>query len=177
MEIRDRSSVFVMILIRITSLVVLVLLTGCQPALQYRSGEVESPEPRARKSVRFTTDEHLRLGQIMQGYLGKPSRGKPGYEWGLDCSSFTQAVCREFDGTEIPRTAAEQRKCGHEVPHGQLAFGDLVFFRTDGRRVSHVGIYIGYGQFIHASSSQGVIISDFEEKYWNNRYTGARRIL
>jgi len=96
---------------------------------------------------------------------------------GVDCSLFTREVYKRFNGTELPRTARDQYRQGRPVNYRRLAFGDLLFFRTDRNQVSHVGIYIGHSEFMHASTSLGVIISGLGEKYWAERYVGARRIL
>ena len=94
---------------------------------------------------------------------------------GFDCSGFTQYV---FAGSEIslPRTSFEQFKTGTSVNREQLQQGDLVFFTTYAKGASHVGIYIGGGNFVHASIN-GVKISSLIEGYYNSHYVGARRVL
>jgi lipoprotein Spr len=115
---------------------------------------------------------------ILREYLGKPYRGQSRYDVGVDCSMFTRDVFRSYNRMELPRTAAEQFKAGRDVPHGRMMFGDLVFFRTErNNKITHVGIYVGDNEFIHASSSQGVIISGLSEKYWAKAYVAGRRIL
>lgn len=102
---------------------------------------------------------------------GGTSRG------GIDCSGFVGAVYRR-NGVDLPRTAAEQASCGRWVPRSELRPGDLLFFRT-GRssRISHVGIYIGDGQMIHASSGSGHVRTDSLSKaYYQRTFATARRI-
>lgn len=108
--------------------------------------------------------------------------GKP-YFWGgkgtvaYDCSSLMQTSYRTV-GTEIPRTSRVQSEFGQIVAPHSLQIGDLVFFKGSGGYVSHVGMYIGEGQFIHASSSQAkVTISGLSESYYQNHIVGARRII
>lgn len=94
-----------------------------------------------------------------------------------DCSGFTTQVFRA-QGVKLPRTAREQSGRGQKVSKGQLKEGDLVFFNTRGSRVSHVGIYKGNGQFIHASSGKGkVMVSSLNEGYYQRRFAGARRVI
>lgn len=97
---------------------------------------------------------------------------------GIDCSGFTSSVYRSL-GYKLPRTAAEQSRIGSAVSKGSLKAGDLVFFRTNrSRRINHVGIYIGGGKFIHASSGGGKVqTNSLSEGYYNNRYAGGRRIV
>ncbi|GFR34891.1 C40 family peptidase [Thermobrachium celere] len=97
---------------------------------------------------------------------------------GFDCSGFTQYVYRQI-GVNIPRTASEQAQVGLAVSKDSLRPGDLVFFETVRAGISHVGIYIGNGQFIHASSgsSYKVKISDLNSSYYEPRYRGAVRII
>lgn len=96
---------------------------------------------------------------------------------GFDCSGFTQYAFKK-SGMSIPRTTGSQYKSGTAVAKNSLQTGDLVFFNTTGRgSVSHVGIYVGANNFIHASTSRGVMISSIYDKYyWGSRYVGARRV-
>ncbi|MCX7781039.1 MAG: C40 family peptidase [Negativicutes bacterium] len=94
---------------------------------------------------------------------------------GLDCSSFTQYVMKQ-NGISLPRTAAEQFATGKPVDKANLRVGDLVFFTTYKAGASHVGIYMGNGEFIHESSALGQVgVSSLNEKYYAERYLGARR--
>jgi hypothetical protein len=97
---------------------------------------------------------------------------------GFDCSGFTLYVYKHF-GYVLPHNAAAQIQIGSEIDKKKLLPGDLVFFATSGAgKVSHVGIYLGAGQFIHASSPySGVKINSLDDTYYNARYVGARRIL
>ncbi|SCH38375.1 C40 family peptidase [Romboutsia sp. Marseille-P6047] len=109
------------------------------------------------------------------------------YSWGaegpnsFDCSGFTYYVFKQSAGITIPRVSKDQSKYGTYVSRSSVKKGDLVFFDTNGSNdgnVSHVGIYIGNGQFIHASSSKDeVVISDFNSNYYTNAFVNARRVL
>ena len=79
-------------------------------------------------------------------------------------------------GLELPRSTYEQQETGKSVSRTNLRTGDLVLFRA-GSTGRHVGIYIGNNQFVHASTSSGVIISSMNEPYWKKRYNEARRVL
>lgn len=95
---------------------------------------------------------------------------------GIDCSSFVQRTFREQFGLELPRSTSQQRAIGKSVSRSNLRTGDLVLFRA-GSTGRHVGIYIGNDQFVHASTSSGVMISSMNDPYWNKRYNEARRVL
>lgn len=158
--------------------ILLALLVGCTPATRYRTGGAVNGEQAtiAKTSNGYTTNDFLKLGGIMQSYLGKPY-GSAKYDAGLDCSSFVRDVFRKFDGRQLPRRSADQFGVGNKTERRKLAYGDLVFFRTVGSGVSHVGIFVGNGDFIHVSSSRGVIVTPMNEEYWAKRYVGAKRIL
>jgi len=156
----------------------LLLVFGCSPYPRYRSHADMTPREQRPDDQYLTTGEFLKLGMILQRSLGRPYKGRSRYEPGVDCSRFTRDAFREYNQTILlPPTAAEQYQQGVKVAHHRLKFGDLVFFRTERDRISHVGVYIGHNEFIHASTSRGVIISNLSEKYWSRRYAGARRIL
>lgn len=104
------------------------------------------------------------------------------YRWGgtsrsgFDCSGFTGYVFRQH-GVSLPRTSIQQSRTGSSVSRGNLKEGDLLFFNTRGNRVSHVGIYIGGGRFVHASSGGGRVRTDsLSKSYYANRFAGARRV-
>lgn len=105
------------------------------------------------------------------------------YRWGgtttngIDCSAFVQTVFRNALGIELPRTSIMQSTVGEEVDRENLQFGDLIFFNTLGRRISHVGIYLGESYFAHSSSSGGVKVSSLNEDYYNRKFVTARRVI
>ncbi len=159
------------------TLALALLLSGCAVYPRYRTGGARQLPVVEKSRSGLTTNECLRLGMILQSHLGRPYRGRSPFLAGVDCSLFIREVFQSFNGTELPRTAHRQYQTGREIPYRRLAFGDLVFFRTQGNKVSHVGVHVGANRFIHASTSRGVIISGLHEKYWAERYAGARRIL
>ncbi|MGE6487474.1 C40 family peptidase [Paenisporosarcina sp. NPDC076898] len=95
---------------------------------------------------------------------------------GFDCSGFIGYVYKKV-GVALPRTSAGMYATGTSVKKSNLATGDLVFFNTLGKGVSHVGIYIGNGKFIHSRSSKGVSVSSINDPYyWGSKYVGAKRV-
>lgn len=98
------------------------------------------------------------------------------YRWGgntprqgFDCSGFTKYSLKSL-GANIPRTAAQQSKASRTIKRSDLRPGDMIFFKTKGRRVNHVGIYLGNGKFIHAASGGGrVMTDDLRKNYWQKR--------
>ena len=95
---------------------------------------------------------------------------------GIDCSAFVQVTFREQFGMDLPRSTYEQEEKGKKIQRTKLRAGDLVLFRA-GSTGRHVGIYLGNDQFVHASTSNGVMISNLNETYWNKRFREARRVL
>ncbi|WP_339221488.1 C40 family peptidase [Paenibacillus sp. FSL H8-0332] len=95
---------------------------------------------------------------------------------GFDCSGFTMFVFDKI-GINLPHQSGSQYEMGSAVSRDEMRPGDLVFFNTNGKGVSHVGIYVGDGDFAHASSSRGVTISSLNDSYYVNRYVGAKRIM
>ena len=148
------------------------------------------------KSVkRFTLNDLVFGSELFRGKVSKKSQrmieiakqklGKR-YVWGavgqkntFDCSGLTTYVCKA-NGIRIPRRAIEQSKVGQPVKRSELQPGDLIFFDTSKHRkgyVNHVGIYIGHGKFIHASSAKKkVIITSLKKPFYSQRFKGARRV-
>lgn len=102
-------------------------------------------------------------------------KGTPYKYGGVDCSAFVQNTFRSKLGYAIPRTTRTQIKLGKHVAKKHLKIGDIVFFKT-GKNSLHDGIYIGNSQFVHASSSKGVTISNLKNVYWRKTYYRSRRI-
>lgn len=108
-------------------------------------------------------------------YIGKPYLYGGTTTSGFDCSGFTQKVFSDL-GININRTSSGQYSQGTAVSKSNLQPGDLIFFNTSGRGVSHVAIYLGNNSFINAETNGGVTVSTLDEPYWANRYIGAKRV-
>lgn len=114
------------------------------------------------------------------GLVGTPYRyGGNTPRGGFDCSGLVDYVFRDVAGIELPRTAHEiSRIDAPSVARKNLESGDLVFFDHHGRRVSHVGIYVGRGRFVHAPNEGGTVRLDYlDAPYWREHYAGAKRVL
>lgn len=95
---------------------------------------------------------------------------------GFDCSGFVHYVFSHSVGTNLPSDSASQFRVGAKIARADMKTGDLVFFRTQGKHVSHVGIYLDNGRFIHSpSSGKRVSISSLDDAYWARRFVGAKR--
>jgi len=127
----------------------------------------------------FTNESELKdeLIKVAKKYLGAPYKfGGTSTKTGIDCSAYVNKVFKSFD-VYLPRTARGIYKKGNHVSKSKLQKGDLVFFRTYAKFPSHVGIYMGDGNFIHASSAKKkVIITKLSGNYYKKRYIGAKRI-
>jgi cell wall-associated NlpC family hydrolase len=112
--------------------------------------------------------------------VGSPYRfGGTSPEAGLDCSGFVGHVFKQVAGVALPRNSLAISESAQSVDVAELQPGDLVFFNTLDRAFSHVGIYLGGDRFVHATSSRtgGVMISNLHDRYWRERFDGARRVI
>ncbi len=145
--------------------------------LFFRGGKSTGVKPSA-SALNGTGSTNLaqKIIATAKQYIGVP------YLWGgttpngFDCSGYTQYVFRAH-GISLPRTSRQQYTVGTYVSKADLQPGDLVFFDVEGNGISHLGIYIGNNQFIHSSSSKGVVITSLSNTYWAPRYYGARRVI
>jgi hypothetical protein len=113
--------------------------------------------------------------RVVKTFLGAPYRLGGSTLKGIDCSAFVKKIYQVFS-VDLPRTAREQFSIGKKVEKGQLEEGDLVFFKTRRANNTHVGIYIGNNEFVHASSrNKEVKVDNLDAPYFNQRFlTGVR---
>lgn len=118
------------------------------------------------------------LVKAAKTWIGTPYRYGGQTKSGTDCSGMTMVIYKDVANMALPRTAAQQAEYCFDIPQRDLQPGDLVFFTTSSRggKVSHVGMYIGGGKMIHASTSRGVIESSLDEKYYKNHYHSSGRV-
>jgi cell wall-associated NlpC family hydrolase len=98
-------------------------------------------------------------------------------EKGIDCSGFAKRLYGDVYGIDLTRTAMDQYKsCTRDKCAGNAKEGDLVFFKQKSKRITHVGVYLANDYFVHSSSSQGVVISNLKDEYWQKHYAGIGRV-
>lgn len=111
--------------------------------------------------------------------VGSPYRlGGTSPDTGLDCSGFVDHVFRQIAGIRLPHDSRAISEATQSLDRSALQPGDLVFFNTLNQAFSHVGIYLGDDRFVHATSSHtgAVMISRLSDRYWQERFDGARRV-
>jgi len=132
-------------------------------------------------SATETDTQHTPLRRMLADFAMKfrniaYRRGGREPSTGFDCSGFVGYVFRHSIGLDLPSNSVSQYHAGTEVDRASLKMGDLVFFRTRGKNISHVGIYLDNGLFIHSpSTGKRVRIDRMSESYWAKRYVGAKR--
>jgi cell wall-associated NlpC family hydrolase len=155
------------------------LLAGLLIASSARADEpIVVPPPLQVSFVdRATATAQDAIDQAMDLLGIRYRRGGSSPEAGFDCSGFVGHVFREGLGLMLPRSSKEMSKSGEVIDREELRPGDLVFFNTMRKAFSHVGIYLGDNQFVHAPRTGGrVRIEDLRDGYWMKRFNGARRV-
>jgi cell wall-associated NlpC family hydrolase len=146
-----------------------LLLAGC-------GASRPKPSPPSIAASRAANDILFRAMAL----VGTPYRsGGNTPRTGFDCSGLVGYVFGDVAGISLPRTAdAISRIDASEIDREALASGDLVFFHGRGRTVTHVGIYVGEGRFVHAPNKGGTVrLDSLDADYWRTHYAGAKRIL
>lgn len=154
-------------------IVQLLLLTGCGSQGVYKAVPDNTFSPRLSAA---SAGMRLQLIDQYSMWQGTPYKLGGNDQRGIDCSGFTQQTYRQQFDLVIPRTTEQQLRSGDGVGRGDLLPGDLVFFAT-GVKQRHVGVYLGRNEFVHASTSRGVVISRLDNVYWHERYVQARRVV
>lgn len=149
-------------------LLLAVLLSACS------SAPPQPVSPTKKASLSNEAEVKTQLLQTHREWKGVPYRLGGMSKSGIDCSGFVLLTFQNHFGRQLPRTTEQQKSIGKSVSKSQLRAGDLVFFKT-GWSSRHVGIYIGDSQFLHASTSQGVMISSLKNSYWKQKYWLSRR--
>jgi cell wall-associated NlpC family hydrolase len=140
------------------------------------SGATAGSAKQNRRSARTERDMGFIAARTAERFVGIPYRwGGDNVVEGMDCSGFVRAVYN-LCGVSIPRTSREQFKTGESIARGTLLDGDLVFFGSGEDRISHVGIYVGNGKFVHAPRrGEEIRITSIDDSYFDRRFVGARR--
>jgi cell wall-associated NlpC family hydrolase len=116
------------------------------------------------------------LTSIAEKYKGIRYRYGGTTTAGFDCSGYVQFVYKQV-GVSLSRSTSGMYSTGTKIAKSNLQVGDLVFFKTTSAQVGHVGIYVGNNNFIHSSTSRGVMVSSINDPYyWGKRYVGAKRV-
>ncbi len=157
-------------MIRCGILATLLLAAGC-------AGTPAVPEPAAAEPVPVSSDLRGPIAQLALSMVGVRYRfGGADPAAGFDCSGLVY-YSYTMNGHGVPRTSREQFDAAHMIPLAEAAEGDLVFFQ-DQEKLSHVGIYLGDGRFVHAPSSGGsVSVADIDAPYYQRHLVGVGRLL
>jgi len=162
--------------------IVLAALSGCSSKKHVASSDnryEKTDQNGSKGKKRYSGEESDAMGRDLvaeaRRWLGTPYRYGGKSRSGTDCSGMVMEVYREVCAVKLPRTSSAQMSYCTEVARNKARIGDLMFFGGSGK-VSHVGLYIGNGEMIHASSSRGVMVSDVDTGYWGNRLLGAGRV-
>jgi len=152
-------------------LIALLTGTGCRSRKVHPEKKPAATAPADLKSL--SIERNLR--REIQAWLGTPYRYGGNTTKGTDCSGFVQAVYQRVYGIALPRTSRDMYAKSKKIKASDLREGDLVFFDENGKGVSHVGIYLGEGQYVHASSSKGVVLTPLNSAWSKSKWAGAGR--
>lgn len=162
-------------------LLVVLLLSSCgvnKQSNKYANTKVTELSEKLRIPIDYS-DKNIPLYQEVSAWLGVPYRYAGNTKKGTDCSGFVSEVYYKLYGIRLERSSDGQAaKNVKKVSKKKLQTGDLVFFKTSkkSKKINHVGIYLKDGRFIHASTSKGVVVSDLDQKYYQNTWVKGGRI-
>ena len=146
-------------------LFIMILLIGCGSSPKHKPGR-----------QRFAKNQMQQLVTTAKNYLGSPYKYGGRDTLGFDCSGLVNRVYARALGIKLPRTTGGLYEASFQINSKDARAGDLAFFRIRGARIDHVGMMINRYEFIHSSTSRGVIVSAFVDDYYRVRFFGIRRL-
>ena len=151
----------------------LMIAFGCTKVqVEYVPRQVARPQDQPVSTVSMVEQ---RLMDQYRRWRGTPYRSGGMSRRGVDCSGFVVITYRDLFGRQLPRTTEEQEEVAREIADRRRQPGDLVFFKT-GLFARHVGIWLGDWRFLHASSTDGVTLSQIDSGYWQEHYWKTARV-
>ena len=157
-----------------------LLLAACtmpiRPSYDRDSGsyKLSKSEETTNQAMEKASGDAADWMPVVRPWIGTRYKYGAASKSGTDCSGYVMNIYKEKTGVSLPHSSTQMYKMGTKIDKGDLKAGDLVFFGGSG--VDHVGLYLSDGNFTHASTSRGVIITPLSDSYWQPRYKGARRI-
>jgi len=139
------------------------------PKVDARQSQPQVSQQKAKTEGGAAVATALSYRGVRYRYAGMTSRG-------MDCSGLISRVLMAH-GLRAPHSSRALFNLGRAVRYNELRQGDLLFFTTRRRGISHVGMYVGDGKFVHSSTGRGVVISSLSEGYYAKRMVGARRVF
>ncbi|MBS1651609.1 MAG: C40 family peptidase [Bacteroidetes bacterium] len=144
------------------------------------NNETVKPSEQNQLTLKLNINEHeikkSKLYSFIDAWYGVPYKYGGCQKTGVDCSCFTQNLFKEVYTKNIARTAGDVYKQCKKIKGDSYEEGDLLFFKTDGKTISHVGVYLKNGKFVHSSTSKGVMISDLNENYYKKCFYAAGKL-
>lgn len=152
--------------------------TGPVPGEEETDSTADHDPPPSSDISEFSSEREVRdlLMDAYNEWEGTPYLLGGSQKTGIDCSQLVSVIFEEYFDTDLPPTTRSQLNTGVNIRRKAIRTGDLIFFRT-GKSTLHVGIAVNQGEFLHASTSKGVMISKLGNSYWRERYLTARRVL
>jgi len=159
-----------------------LLFITCIPQPRYTSEPQEKSKsqdilPEEAQGKNKSKIDQAKMGRIIESFLGTPYKLGGETKAGMDCSGLVRQVYKQYAGFSLPHDTKKLYRLVKHVDKDDLVYGDLVFFSDGWFSVSHVGIYVGDGKFVHSIKDFGVIVSSSDEDYYKKRYRGARRVI
>ena len=167
-------------------LALVITLSACHTKRAVMRGEPgEVVKPQASVAEKYSAIIGVNVGDIQNGrlysfiddWMGTPYRFGGQSKDGVDCSGLAQLLEQEVYGINIPRSTSEQINVIKRKYEEELVEGDLVFFDYDGKKFSHVGVYLQNGYYVHASSSKGVTIGKLHDPYMYKYFSRCGSII
>ena len=155
--------------------ILMTLGTSC-----FTSNLATKPEPyeiySQKLGVKLEGNEDLKFLESISSWKGTPYKYGGKSKKGTDCSGFVGSVYMEVYGKQLQRSSKDMVNDVRYVSKKDVKAGDLLFFKINGKNISHVGIYIADNKFIHASTKSGVVVNDLDQEYYQKTFYKAGRV-